>query len=139
MLGLPTARCSSPASGHLLLNPWAWWQYAHNMSGAVDYRGVCDGGRRRVLPAQRETCEQGRIFVRLGVIVGLFVSVLQLFPLATRQGRMLARNQPATLAAMEALFEHSREPRWSSSASRMWQRRRSTIRWSCPKLLSFLT
>ena len=43
----------------LVLNPWAWWQYAHNMSGAVDHRRVRDGGRRRVLPAQPETCRAG--------------------------------------------------------------------------------
>jgi cytochrome bd ubiquinol oxidase subunit I len=34
----------------LLLNPWALWQYAHNMSAAV-IRQLRDGGRRRVLPA----------------------------------------------------------------------------------------
>ena len=28
-------RAAAAASGQLVLNPWAWWQYAHNMSGAV--------------------------------------------------------------------------------------------------------
>jgi len=46
----------------------------------------------------------GRIFVRVGVIVGLIFSVLQLFPTGDGQGKMIAMNQPATLAAMEALF-----------------------------------
>jgi cytochrome d ubiquinol oxidase subunit I len=39
------------------------------------------------------------------VIAGLIFSVLQLFPTGDGQGRMVALNQPATLAAMEALFE----------------------------------
>jgi cytochrome d ubiquinol oxidase subunit I len=46
----------------------------------------------------------GRIFVRTGVIAGLIFSVLQLFPTGDGQGRMVATNQPVTLAAMEALF-----------------------------------
>ena len=46
----------------------------------------------------------GRIFVKVGVIAGLIFSVLQLFPTGDGQGRMIAENQPVTLAAMEALF-----------------------------------
>jgi cytochrome d ubiquinol oxidase subunit I len=49
--------------------------------------------------------EYGRIFVRVGVVAGLIFSVLQLFPTGDGQGRMIAENQPVTLAAMEALFE----------------------------------
>lgn len=49
--------------------------------------------------------EHGRIFVRVGVIAGLIFSVLQLFPTGDGQGRLIASNQPVTLAAMEALFE----------------------------------
>jgi len=49
--------------------------------------------------------EQARIFVRLGVIAGLLVSVLQLFPTGDWAGKMVAQRQPVTLAAMEALFD----------------------------------
>ena len=49
--------------------------------------------------------QHGRIFVRVGVVAGLIFSVLQLFPTGDGQGRMIAENQPVTLAAMEALFE----------------------------------
>ena len=38
-------------------------------------------------------------------MAGLIFSVLQLFPTGDGQGRMIADNQPVTLAAMEALFE----------------------------------
>ena len=88
----------------LVLNPWAWWQYAHNMSGAVitgafvmasSVPSICCGGSLRSTAA---------IFVRVGVISGLIFSVLQLFPTGDGQGRMIAENQPVTLAAMEALF-----------------------------------
>jgi cytochrome d ubiquinol oxidase subunit I len=48
--------------------------------------------------------EHGRIFVRVGVTAGLLASILQLFPTGDGQGRLIANNQPVTLAAMEALF-----------------------------------
>jgi cytochrome d ubiquinol oxidase subunit I len=37
-------------------------------------------------------------------VAGLIFSVVQLFPTGDGQGRMIAENQPVTLAAMEALF-----------------------------------
>jgi cytochrome d ubiquinol oxidase subunit I len=51
--------------------------------------------------------EHGRIFVRIGVTVGILASIIQLFPTGDGQGRLLAQKQPTTLAAMEALFESS--------------------------------
>jgi cytochrome d ubiquinol oxidase subunit I len=48
--------------------------------------------------------EYGRIFLRVGVVSALIFSVTQLFPTGDGQGRLVATNQPVTLAAMEALF-----------------------------------
>jgi len=89
----------------LLLNPWAWWQYAHNMSGAAITGAIvmASVGAFYLLWGKFEA--HGRIFVRVGVIAGLVFSVLQLFPTGDGQGRMIALHQPVTLAAMEALFE----------------------------------
>jgi cytochrome d ubiquinol oxidase subunit I len=88
----------------LVLNPWAWWQYAHNMSGAAITGAfvMASVGAFYVLWGKYE--EHGRIFVRTGVVAGCIFSILQLFPTGDGQGRMLARYQPATLAAVEALF-----------------------------------
>jgi cytochrome d ubiquinol oxidase subunit I len=49
--------------------------------------------------------EYGRIFVRVGVVAALIASVLQVFPTGDGQGRMVAFEQPVTLAAMEGLFQ----------------------------------
>jgi len=89
----------------LVLNPWAWWQYAHNMSGAVITGAfvMASVGAFYLLWGKFE--EYGRIFLRVGVTAALVVSVLQVFPTGDGQGRMVAVDQPATLAAMEALFE----------------------------------
>jgi len=89
----------------LVLNPWAWWQYAHNMSGAVITGAfvMASVGAFYLLWGKFE--QYGRVFLRVGVIAGLIFSVLQLFPTGDGQGRLIASNQPVTLAAMEALFE----------------------------------
>ena len=47
---------------------------------------------------------RGALFVRVGVIVGAVASI-QLYPTGDMQGKMVARHQPATLAAMEGLFD----------------------------------
>jgi cytochrome bd ubiquinol oxidase subunit I len=43
----------------------------------------------------------GRTFVKAGVTVGVVAACLQLFPTGDMQGKMIAFNQPPTLAAME--------------------------------------
>jgi cytochrome d ubiquinol oxidase subunit I len=88
----------------LVLNPWAWWQYAHNMSGAVITGAFVMASVGALYVLWGKYAEHGRIFVRTGVVAGCIFSILQLFPTGDGQGRMLARYQPVTLAAMEALF-----------------------------------
>jgi cytochrome bd ubiquinol oxidase subunit I len=89
----------------LVLNPWAWWQYAHNMSGAAITGAFVMASVGAFYLLARKHEEHARIFVRTGVAAGLVFSVLQLFPTGDGQGRLVARYQPVTLAAMEALFE----------------------------------
>jgi cytochrome bd ubiquinol oxidase subunit I len=91
----------------LVLNPWAWWQYAHNMCGAVITGAFVMGSVGAFYLLWGKWEEHGRIFVRVGVTTGVIASILQLFPTGDGQGRMLAHIQPTTLAAMEALFESS--------------------------------
>ncbi len=89
----------------LILNPWAWWQYAHNMSGAVITGAFVMSAVGALYLLSQKHIEEGKIFVRVGVIAALLVSVFQVVPTGDAEGRMLARSQPVTLAAMEALWE----------------------------------
>ncbi|MGA7906351.1 MAG: cytochrome ubiquinol oxidase subunit I [Candidatus Sulfotelmatobacter sp.] len=88
----------------LVLNPWAWWQYAHNMSGAAITGAFVMTSVGAFYLLWGKFQEHGRVFVKVGVVAGLIFSVLQLFPTGDAQGRMIAADQPVTLAAMEALF-----------------------------------
>src|SRR5579872_173047 len=89
----------------LVLNPWAWWQYAHNMSGAAITGSFAMASIGAFYLLGKKHAEYGRIFVKTGVLAGCVFSVLQLFPTGDGQGRMLVQHQPVTLAAMEALFQ----------------------------------
>ena len=92
----------------LLTNPWALIEYAHTMSGAVITGSfvMCAVGAFYVL----ENCfpEYGKIFLRVGVTVGLISCITQIFPTGDLHGRYLADRQPAALAAMEGLFNTQR-------------------------------
>jgi cytochrome bd ubiquinol oxidase subunit I len=89
----------------VLLNPWAQLQYAHTMSGAVITGSFVMSAVGAFYLLRQRNDEYGRIFVRVGVIAGFIFSALQIFPTGDLQGRYMAKHQPATTAAMEALFE----------------------------------
>jgi cytochrome d ubiquinol oxidase subunit I len=88
----------------LVLNPWAWWQYAHNMSGAGITGAFVMASVGAFYLLWGKYADHAKLFVKVGVIAGCFFTIVQLFPTGDGQGRMIARNQPVTLAAMVALF-----------------------------------
>ncbi len=89
----------------LLLNPWALWQYAHNMAGAAVTGAFVMAAVGAYYLLSEKHVEQGKIFVKVGVIAGILSSLLVIGPTGDGQGRNLAHYQPAALAAMEAHFD----------------------------------
>ncbi len=89
----------------LLLNPWLFWMYPHNMIGTVVTGAFVVAGVGAFYLLMKQHQEHARRFVRVGVTVGFIASVLMLFPTGDGQGKMVAKHQPVTLAAMEGLFE----------------------------------
>ncbi|HUL45023.1 MAG TPA: cytochrome ubiquinol oxidase subunit I [Bacteroidota bacterium] len=90
--------------GALLLNPWALWQYAHTMLGAVITACFVVGAVGAYYLLADRSHQYGELFIRVGVTVGLIASILVLFPTGDQQGKNLAHQQPVTLAAMEGAF-----------------------------------
>jgi len=88
-----------------VLNPWAGWQYAHNMSGAVITGAFVMTAVGAFYLLSGRWTEYGRIFVKTGVIAGCIFCILQIFPTGDRQGKMVTDHQPVTLAAMEGLYQ----------------------------------
>jgi cytochrome d ubiquinol oxidase subunit I len=89
----------------LLLNPWALWQYAHNMAGAAVTGAFAMAALGAYYLLSRKYEEQGRIYVGVGVLAGILFSLLVIGPTGDGQGVNLAKHQPAALAAMEAHFD----------------------------------
>ncbi len=88
-----------------VLNPWALVQYAHNMVATVVTGSfvVAAVGAFWTLKGIHET--QARLNLKVGTLLGLVFSVLVAFPTGDLQGKMVAKHQPVTLAAMEGRFD----------------------------------
>ncbi len=75
------------------------------MSAAVITAAFVMSGVGAYYLLAKQHTDYARIFVTLGVIIGLIASAFQLFPSGDLEGRQVAEYQPTKLAAMEGLFE----------------------------------
>ncbi|MGD0693767.1 MAG: cytochrome ubiquinol oxidase subunit I [Terriglobia bacterium] len=123
----------------LVLNPWALWQYAHNMLGSVITASFVMSAIGAFYLLSKQWESYGRTFVRLGVIAALIASVLQLFPTGDQQGKMISENQPVTLAAMEGLFESQHGAPVAIIGQPDMEKKRLDNPLLVPRALSFLT
>ena len=88
----------------LMMNPWAWLQYAHNMCGAVVTAAFVMSSVGALYLLQGRETQFGRIFLKLGVITGVIACIMQIFPTGDLHGKYMAKNQPIAIAAMEGQF-----------------------------------
>jgi cytochrome d ubiquinol oxidase subunit I len=88
-----------------LLNPWGLWQYLHNMIATVVTGAFVMASIGAFYLLTNKHASQARTFVRTGVIAGAIAVALLVFPTGDQQGKMILKNQPVTLAAMEGLFD----------------------------------
>jgi len=123
----------------LLLNPWALWQYAHNMLGAVQTGCFVMASVGAFYLLSRRFESDARIFVKTAVIVGVIAAVLQLYPTGDMQGVYVLRDQPSTLAAMEGLFASEQGAPLAILGQPDMTNRRLDNPLIIPRALSFLT
>ncbi len=88
-----------------VLNPWAIWQYLHNMTASVVTASFVVAGVGAFWSLSGVHPAHASLALRIGVVAGLVGSCFLIFPTGDRHGKLLAEKQPATLAAMEGLFE----------------------------------
>jgi len=102
---LPNGTYEVTSFWQFFMNPWAWLEYAHNMSGAVitGTLVMCAVGALYLL--ENKSVEHAKIFLRVGVIVGCISCIAQIFPTGDLHGRYMAKHQPAAVAGMEGLFK----------------------------------
>ena len=101
---LPDGSFQVASFAGVLTNPWALIQYAHTMSGALITGSFAMAAAGAFYLLSERDQEFGRASVRIGVIAGVAATVMQIFPTGDLHGRYMARNQPASTAAMEGLF-----------------------------------
>jgi cytochrome d ubiquinol oxidase subunit I len=89
---------------HLLGNPWLLWQYTHNQCAALATGSFVVAGTGAYYVLARKHLDQGRLFLRVGLIVAAVASFLLLFPTGDRESLQVWRHQPVKGAAMEGLF-----------------------------------
>jgi cytochrome d ubiquinol oxidase subunit I len=123
----------------LVLNPWIFWQYLHNMIGSVVTASFVMSSVGAFYLLMRRHEEFGRTFVRLGVIAGTIAAFLMIFPTGDGQGRNIANLQPPTLAAMEGLFDTQSGAPLVILGQPDLDRKRLDNPLIVPKALSFLT
>jgi len=87
-----------------VLNPWALVQYMHNMMGAVVTGSFVMAAVGAFWVLKGSHGEHARLNLKVGVLAGLLASILVAFPTGDMQGKVVAKYQPASLAAMEGRF-----------------------------------
>ncbi len=123
----------------LLLNRWALWQYAHTMIGAVITGCFVMAAVGAFYLLAGKHVAYGRIFLRVAVSAGVVAAILQLYPTGDNHGKMVARHQPATLAAMEGLFSTQQGAPITILGQPDMEKRRLDNPLIVPRALSFLT
>lgn len=88
-----------------LLNPWGIWQYLHNMMSSVIVACFVVAAVAAFYTLSGRHLSVARNSMRVAVVVGFCATILILFPTGDRQGKMVAREQAPSLAAMEGRFE----------------------------------
>jgi cytochrome bd ubiquinol oxidase subunit I len=123
----------------LVLNKWVVWQYAHTMLGAVQTGCFVMAAVGAFYLLTDRHVSYAKTFVKAGVIVGAIAAILQLYPTGDAQGKLIADNQPTTLAGMEGLFESQAGAPLVLIGQPDVQKRRLDNPIQVPRMLSFLT
>ncbi|HJV21290.1 MAG TPA: cytochrome ubiquinol oxidase subunit I [Holophagaceae bacterium] len=87
-----------------VLNPWALAQYAHTMLAAVVTASFVMAAVGAYWALKGVHLDQARLNLRWGTTAGLLASLLVAFPTGDHQAKLVAKHQPAALAAMEGRF-----------------------------------
>lgn len=136
---LPDGSFQLASLWQLLTNPWLFWEYLHNMSGAVVTGAFVMSAMGAYYVLSKNHIEHGKIFLKLGIITGVIFSLFQAFPSGDGQGKNVAQYQPVTLAAMEGLFESEDGASLVILGQPDMEKEKIDNPIHIPKMLSFLT
>lgn len=105
---LPNGNLALESYWRLLFNPWLFHQFTHVMGGTVVVGSFAMAGvGAYYLLSDRDT-EYGKMFVSMGVVIGLLASAWMLYPSGDMEAKAIAEHQPTKLAAAEGIFDTTR-------------------------------
>jgi cytochrome bd ubiquinol oxidase subunit I len=105
----PGGRIELTSLPAVLLSPFAWWQFVHVLCGALVAGGFVVAGIGAYYLLSKREQVLARRFVDAGVIVAFVFSALVVFPTGDRNSANVTTFQPIKLAAMEGLFETTKD------------------------------
>jgi cytochrome bd ubiquinol oxidase subunit I len=88
----------------LLLNPWAWVQYAHTMVGATITGSFTVAATAAFFILQKRDLQVASKMLRAAVVIGTVAAIAAAFPTGDAQAKLVLHHQPETFAAMEGHF-----------------------------------
>jgi cytochrome d ubiquinol oxidase subunit I len=103
----PDGRLGLANLGDYLFSGWALWEYVHTMTAAVITGAFVVAAVAAYWALMGQFEQHTRAALRLAVLVALGACIFQIFPSGDSQGKLVAKYQPAALAAMEGKFESS--------------------------------
>jgi cytochrome bd ubiquinol oxidase subunit I len=88
-----------------VLNPWAIVQYTHTMMGALVTGSFVVAAVGAYWTLKGLYAEHAQRCLKVGVYAGIVAALFVAFPTGDHQGKMVAKHQPVSLAAMEGRFK----------------------------------
>jgi cytochrome d ubiquinol oxidase subunit I len=90
--------------GEYMTNPWVFVEYLHTMTGSVVTGSFVVAAVGAFYTLLRQHEEHARLFLRVGLRVGVVASIMMAAPTGDLQARLVVKYQPAAFAAMEGHF-----------------------------------
>jgi cytochrome bd ubiquinol oxidase subunit I len=123
----------------LVTNPWVFWQYAHNMSGAAITGSFVIAAMGAFYLLSDRHHEFSRVCIRTGIVGALIFCVLQIFPTGDRAAHDVATHQPSAFAAMEGMFKTEKGAPLVIIGNPDTEKQKLDSQIALPHFLSFLT
>ncbi|MBX6765072.1 MAG: cytochrome ubiquinol oxidase subunit I [Rubrobacteraceae bacterium] len=136
---LPDGQLALKHFWEFLLNPWLYsHQLEHVLNGAVITGCFAMAGLGAFYVLSGRDVEYGRFFVTLGVVVGVFASLMQVWPFGDAESRAVSEQQPIKLAAQEGVFDTERGAPWVLIGQISMEQQKIVNPVEIPRFLSFL-
>ncbi|MDO9261541.1 MAG: cytochrome ubiquinol oxidase subunit I [Flavobacteriaceae bacterium] len=123
----------------LFTNPWLYPAFFHNQLGSLLTSAFVMAGVGSFYLLSNKHSAYGKIFVKTGVVVGLFSSILLAIPTGDMMAKNLVKYQPVTFAAMEGIFKTEKGAGIVLIGQPNVKEQRLDNKIEVPNMLSFLT